>query len=87
MKLKYEMEILEMDNEIMAVPIGSDREFKGILRMSGAAPDIVELLKKETTEDEIITALLKEYDTTEEVLREAVKKIITILDENSLLVK
>jgi len=85
MKLKYKMTTLEMDNELMAVPIGSDQDFRGILRMNGTTADILIELEEQTTEDEIIMSLFKKYNASEEEIRESVCMVINQLRECGLL--
>lgn len=71
MKLKYEFETVELDDQIMAVPVG-DRapDLHGMLRLNETAADMLKLLKEETTEEALADALLSTYaGSREEVLR------------------
>lgn len=70
MKLKYEMEILTIGDDITAVPVGTDAdEYHGVLRLNGSAREIVELLRQDTDLAAITAALAEKYteNTTEEI--------------------
>lgn len=85
MKLKYKMTTMNMDGEIMAVPIECDSKFYGIIRMNDTTAEILELLKEETSEEQIIDKLLSEYDADRETIGKSVKKVIDVLKDNDLL--
>jgi len=87
MKLKYRITTLEMDNELMAVPMDKDKDFRGILRMNGTTAFILKELETERTEDELVKALLDEYDASEEEIRESVRLVIDELRKSGLLVE
>ena len=85
MKLKHTYEIMELDDQMMAVPVGDGaEEFHGILRMNQSAAAILELLKEDTTEEEIVAKLLEEYDSTEEELQGFVHGYLEQLKEAEL---
>lgn len=52
------------------------KKFNGMVRANETAAFIINCLKKNTTEEKIIKAVLDEYDTTEEIAAEQVRKII-----------
>ena len=86
MKLKYEFETTELGDEIIAVPVGDNAlDFKGVLNLNGTAADILKLLKTETTEAELVSALAKNYDATAEELAAAVKDFVAQLRKEALL--
>ena len=87
MKLKYEFETMEMDDQVVAVPVGDEAEnaLHGIIKLNDSAAAIFELLKKETTEDAIVAAMKKEYDAVEPKIREYVRGFIDYLDGQGLL--
>jgi len=85
MKLKYEMSFMDMNGVKAAVPLNSGDGFRGVLKMNETAESIIGLLKEETTEDAIISALLKEYNAPEEKLRMGVRKVLGTLREKGLL--
>lgn len=85
MKLKYTFTTMDMDGELMAVPMDCDDDFRGILRMNGLTSDILKLLEQDTDEDCVVASLLKEYDATEEQIRASVQKVLGILRQEKLL--
>ena len=63
MKAKYTFEIMEIDDQMMAVPVGEEAdELHGILKLNESAAAILELLKEETSEEEIVQKLLEKYE-------------------------
>jgi len=63
MKLTHSFELVALDDMVAAVPVGeSAQQFHGLLRLNETAAAILELLKEETTESQIVEALLKEYE-------------------------
>lgn len=70
MKTKYTFEIMEIDDQQMAVPVGENADqLHGILKLNQTAAAILELLKEERTEEEIVQKLLESYEASEEELR------------------
>ncbi len=68
MKLKYTFEIMEIDDQLMAVPVGDGAdEFRGILKLNASAVAIFGLLKEEISEEEIVEALKNEYEDSKEL--------------------
>ena len=77
MKAKYAFEIMDLDGERVAVPVGDGAEqFHGVLKMNETASDILKLLEKDTTEDQIIIDLLKEYEGDPDEMRKYVHSYI-----------
>jgi len=85
MKLKYEMTILDMDGDPMAVPVNSGKEFRGVLHMNETTEDILKCLETDVTEEEIVAAMKREYDAAEEDIRRNVQKVVDILREYQLI--
>ena len=77
MKSKYIFEKMELDGEIVAVPVGeSAAELRAVLNVNEEAMRILELLQEETSEEEITKKLLTEYEGTEEEIRPLVHGFI-----------
>ena len=76
MKLKYNFVTNEVADKIVAVPVGDDLEkFNGFVKMNDVGAYIFNMLKNDVTEDEIVAAMLKDYeDATEQEVRETVKE-------------
>ena len=86
MKLKYEFETTELGDEIIAVPVGGNaRDFSGVLNLNDSAAAILKLLKKDTTVEQIVSALLEEYEGTKEEMTAFVERFINKLREENLL--
>lgn len=85
MKLKYAFENIDMGEEIVAVPVGKNAEqLQGVLKLNREGWEIVELLKDDVTEQEIIDLLTSKYDTRPELLMEYVRKVIGVLQAEGL---
>lgn len=86
MKIKYLFERMELDGEIVAVPVG-DRasELHAVLNLNEEAMRIIELLGNDTTEERIVSRLLSEYDCTEEEIAPLVHAFIEQLRQNGFI--
>lgn len=78
MKLKDGFVTHEMDGEQIMVATGEAR-FSGLVRSNATAAFIVECLKKETTKEAIVAAMLEKYDATPERISADVDKILASL--------
>ena len=62
MKVKYKFEVMDLDDGLVAVPVGPGAEqFRGVIKVNETAISIFKLLEQETTEESIVESLLKEY--------------------------
>ena len=62
MKSKYTFEIMDLDDEMVAVPVGNGAEqFHGVLKVNETAIAILKLLEQDITEDAIVESVLQEY--------------------------
>lgn len=63
MKLKYAFEIVKMDGENIAVPVGEGASLiKGVFKLNNSGSEIMEMLKTDTSEENIIENLTKKYE-------------------------
>lgn len=86
MKSKYTFEKMELDGEIVAVPVGdSASELHAVLNVNEEAMRILELLQEETTEENIVAQLLKEYEGEKEEIAALVNVYIEQLRQEGLL--
>ena len=86
MKCKYVIEKMELDGEIVGVPVGENAaEFHAVLNLNEEAMRILELLREETTEQDIVAQLLKEYESTEAEIAPLVHAYIDQLRQEGLL--
>jgi len=87
MKNKYTFEKMELDGEIVAVPVGENvDEFRGVVKLNETSAFIFDLLKEEISMDEIVEALEKEYDAPRSIIAADVKKCLEEFEERGLLV-
>lgn len=87
MKLKYNFVTNEVADKIVAVAVGDDFEkFNGFIKMNDIGAYIFNMLKNDVTEDEIISAMQKDYqDATEEEIRETVSEFVGKLKDADML--
>ena len=86
MKSKYTFEKMELDDEFVAVPVGENAaDLHAVLNVNEEAMRILELLQNETTEEEIVTQLMKEYSGAKEEIASLVSDYISQLRQEGLL--
>ena len=78
MKLKQGFITHNMGGEQVMVGTGAV-SFSGLVRSNETAAFIVDRLKKETTKEEIVDAMLREYDAPREIIERDVEKILQTL--------
>ncbi|MBR5472682.1 MAG: PqqD family protein [Clostridia bacterium] len=88
MKLKYDFVINNVAGETVAVSVGdNDGRFNGYIKLNETGAFIFKALKKDTTRDDVINALMAEYpDATKEDAAESVDSLIEQLKRAELLV-
>ena len=80
MTLKYSFEIVNLQDDIIAIPVGERaEEIKGIVKLNESGREIFELLKEETTEAEIVNRLKAKYEDDSETLFHYVHSMIELL--------
>ncbi len=86
MKLKEEFVIHKVGEKYIAVATGeAAKELNGMIRCNEIANTILTLLKKETTEEQVVSAIMEEYEGEADVIRCEVHKVIEQLREEHLL--
>ena len=80
MKLKDGFITHEVGETQFLVPVGTET-FNGIVRNNKTAAFIIECLKTETTEEEIIDAMCARYDAPREVISRDLGKVLDVLRE------
>ncbi len=78
MKLKDGFITYEADGQQMLVSAGNGT-FNGLVRSNSTAGFIVDCLKSEISEAEILSKLLEKYDAPEQVVSADLKKILDTL--------
>ena len=79
MKLKENFITQQIDDEQIIVSTNSD--FSGMARSNTSAAFIVDCLKSDVSEDEIVDRMFEVYDAPRNVLAADVKKILNTLRE------
>jgi acyl dehydratase len=74
------------DEQIMVAAGLAARKFHGFVRSNETAAFIVDCLKKETSESEIVNALLLEYEVPREVAEQDVHTILEKLSSIGALI-
>lgn len=89
MKLKNSYEIVEFDNEIIAVPIGGNAysDNNVIIKLNESASYIFHLLENDILEDEIIASIKRLYTTGGNNIASDVHDCIDELRKRGLLVE
>ena len=77
MKLKKEFVTHTTENEQLMIAVNGS--FNGMVRSNSTAAAIIDLLKKDTTREEIILAMLETYDVERSVLEPDVDRILAAL--------
>ena len=87
MKLKYNFVINNVAGETVAVSVGdNDGRFNGYIKLNETGAFIFKMLKKDTTREDIINALLAEYpDATQEAAADSVDELVEQLRKAELL--
>lgn len=78
MKLKKDIVTQDILDEQFLISLNDD-SFQGMVRSNPTAAFIIEQLKKETTRDEIVDAMFKEYDADRKTIEADVDNILDML--------
>ncbi len=86
MKLKSGFVIREIAGNSIIVPVGERvKDFNGVINLNDTGVFMWGLLEKGTTEEEMVQAVLSEYDVEKAVAERDVKKFVEKLKEAKLL--
>lgn len=88
MRLAVEMAVMEMDGEWSAVAVGeASDKFHGMLRLNESGAEIIKLLAKDTTPEEVHQALCEKYpDSTRDELGHMLADFLNQLLSEGLLI-
>ena len=85
-KIKYPFESVNVGDEFILVPVGdAAKEIHGVIRANGTGNRIMQLLMQGMDDEEVVNALLKEYDNDRETLMDYVRTVISVLRQNHLI--
>ena len=86
MKSKYKFEILELDDDVVAVPTETNAAgLHGVLKLNKEGAEILRLLADETDENTIVRILSEKYDNDLDSLSEYVHSFVSKLKSYELL--
>lgn len=87
MRLKYSFELMELEDEMIAVPVGdSVQMFHGVIKLNETSTDIFNLLRNDISTEEIVDAMEKIYDVKRPDLEREVTHFIKEFDQRGLLI-
>ena len=75
MKLSKDFILHTTDGETILVPTGNAK-FSGVVRGNKTLGAVLELLRDETTEEKIVSAMKARFDAPEEIISRDVKKAL-----------
>ena len=78
MRLKEGIVAQNIDGVQFLVPVGEGM-FRGIIRNNGTAAFIVNCLQQDTTKEQIVDAMCKEYDAPAETIAKDVESVLAKL--------
>ncbi len=80
MKLNCSFEIVDMGDELIAVPIGAEAaNMRGVLKVNKEGAEILQLLESEPDENLIVEKLAEKYDNDRDTLTTHVRSFLDIL--------
>ena len=86
MKIKDGFVLSEVAGTHVAVAVGKRvKEFNGLIKLNDVCAYLWKFLEKGTTEEELVSALVKEYEVDEETAKKDVKAFVKKLEEKNLL--
>ncbi len=86
MKIKNGFVLKAIADSYMVVPLGSCvKEFSSIIKLNESGAFLWSKLETDKTENELIDAMLSEYDIDEKTAKIALDKFLNKLKENDLL--
>ena len=86
MKIKDGFVLSEIAGTHVAVAVGKRvKEFNGLIKLNEPCAYLWKFLEKGATEEELVAALIKEYEVNEERAKQDVKAFVDKLKEKNLL--
>ena len=87
MKIKSDFTIQKVGSSYVAIAIGeTSKTFRTMIKLNATGAFIWKLLsEKDMTEEEVVDALLAEYDVDRAIVENDVRKIVSVLVENNIL--
>ena len=85
MKLKEGFVLREVADSIVVIPCGDDLDLNMMITLNGTGKFLWERLTEGAQEEELVQALLAEYDVSEEMAKQAVEDFVAKLKEHDFL--
>lgn len=85
MKLKEGFVLREVAGSIVVIPCGDDLDLNMMITLNGTGKFLWEKLTEGAQEEELVQALLAEYDVSEETAKQAVEGFVAKLKEHDFL--
>ncbi|MDD6012348.1 MAG: PqqD family protein [Oscillospiraceae bacterium] len=86
MKIQKQVIFRCVAGESMLIPVGGTTgEYNGIFTLGGIGEDIWKMIEKGQEKEEIVTALLEEYDAEEATIRADVEEFIGKLESYGII--
>ena len=87
MKIKSDFTIQKVGSSYVAIAVGeTSKTFRPMIKLNATGAFLWNLLsQKDLTEEELVDALLAEYDVDRETAANDVSKIVAVLTENHIL--
>lgn len=87
MKFKYDLDMIDMGDKIIAVPVGDGSdEILGVFKLNKAGKEILSLLKTFDSEEAVVRELEKKYDGSTKDIEQYVHGFILKLQELGVVV-
>lgn len=82
MKFKYELDMIDMGDKVIAVPVGDgSNDIQGVFKLNKSGKEIVSLLKTFESEEAVVRELEKKYDRSTKDIEDYVHGFILKLQE------
>lgn len=86
MRIEKEFILREIAGDYIIIPTGSTvLEFNGLLTVNEVGVTLWNLLQKEVSMEDLVEAVVAEYEVEEAVAREDIRKFLATLTENGIL--
>ena len=86
MKIEKEYILREIADDYIIVPVGKTAmEFNGMITVNETGAFLWKLLTKETTKEELLHAMLEEYEVSAEEAEADIDEFLQLLKDNQIL--
>ena len=86
MKIEKEYILREIADDYIIVPVGKTaQEFNGMITVNETGAFLWKLLTKETTKEELLHAMLEEYEVSAEEAEADIDEFLQLLKDNQIL--